>query len=114
MRWTKRYNKIVIFPFGVGVYEQTQILSILVCFVIQAKHEKNMDDGYLDLGEIWSFCMLVVGLVGRGGGDPVPNLFAFSFRFREPILVEDIFHHQILDFGGGREGGRGGGSLSRK
>jgi hypothetical protein len=58
-----------------------------------------VDDGYLDLGEIWSFCMFVVGLWGGGGrgGDPVPNLFAFSFRFREPILVEDIFHHQIFD-----------------
>ncbi len=63
--------------------------------------------GYLDLGEIWSFCMLVVGL---GGGDPVPNLFAFSFRFREPILVEDITKYLIW----GREGGKGGGSLSRK
>jgi hypothetical protein len=73
-------------------------------FVLSSKQNmrKTWMIGYLDLGEIWSFCMLVVGL---GGGDPVPNLFAFSFRFREPILVEDIFHHQILDLGeGGREG----------
>jgi hypothetical protein len=75
-------------------------------FVLSSKQNmrKTWMMGYLDLGEIWSFCMLVVGLVG---GDPVPNLFAFSFRFREPILVEDIFHHQILDFGGGRDGGVG-------
>jgi hypothetical protein len=44
------------------------------------------------------FVCLLLALGGGGErGDPVPNLLAFSFRFREPILVEDIFHHQILD-----------------
>jgi hypothetical protein len=50
----KQYNKMVIFPLRVATYEQTQILKsmkvFLVCFVIQAKHEKNMDDGVPRLG----------------------------------------------------------------
>lgn len=98
----KQYNKIVIFL-------NTNLKSMKVFWFVLASKQKKMRKtwmmGYLDLGEIWSFCMFCCW--PWEGRDPVPNLFCiFHFVFGNQFWWEDIFHHQILDWGWrGRRGG---------
>jgi hypothetical protein len=97
----KQYNKIVIFL-------NTNLKSMKVFwFVLASKQNmrKTWMMGYLDLGEIWSFCMFCCW--PWEGRDHVPNLFCIFISFSGTNFGGKISSTTKYLIGGGGEEGVG-------